>query len=40
VIIVDEARAKELWAAMADDRVGAYLEKYPDDELPDPREVS
>jgi LCP family protein required for cell wall assembly len=40
VIIVDDARAEELWSAMANDRVGAYLEKYPDDELPDPRDVS
>ena len=38
--IIDEQRAKELWTAMRQDQIGAYLEKYPDDELPDPRDVS
>ncbi|HEX6148941.1 LCP family protein [Nocardioides sp.] len=40
VNIIDEERAAELWKAMAQDRIGAYLEKHPDDELPAPRQVS
>jgi LCP family protein required for cell wall assembly len=40
VNIVDEDRAAELWKAMAQDKIGAYLKKYPEDELPPPRHVS
>jgi hypothetical protein len=40
VNIVDEDRAAELWKAMAQDKIGAYLKKYPEDELPPPRQVS
>ncbi len=38
--IIDEPRSDELWTAMRRDRIGAYLEKYPEDELPEPRRVS
>ena len=40
VNIVDFERGEELWEALADDRIDAYLEKYPDDELEDERQVS
>ncbi len=40
VNIIDEQRAEELWTAMRRDEIGAYLEKYPEDELPEPRRVS
>ncbi len=39
VNIIDEARAKEVWQAVTDDRMGRYLEKHPEDELGDPEEV-
>lgn len=38
--IIDERRSQELWQAIADDEIGDYLRKYPDDELPQPRQVS
>jgi len=40
VNFIDEQRSKELWKAFADDRIDAYLQKSPDDELADPRQVS
>jgi LCP family protein required for cell wall assembly len=40
VNIIDEARAAELWEAMAQDKIRAYLDKHPEDELPPPRQVS
>lgn len=40
VNIIDEQRSKELWQAIADDTIGDYLAKYPQDELPEPRRVS
>jgi LCP family protein required for cell wall assembly len=38
--IIDTTKAAELWQAMAEDRVGKYLEKYPDDELGSAEDVS
>ena len=38
--IIDEARSTLLWKAVADDEIGEYLRKYPDDELEDARDVS
>lgn len=40
VNIVDEERAAELWEAMGEDRIAAYLRQHPEDELPEPTEVS
>jgi LCP family protein required for cell wall assembly len=40
VNIIDEQRSRELWQAIADDTIGDYLAKYPQDELPEPRRVS
>ena len=40
VNIVDRQRSRELWQALADDRLGAYLEDHPEDELAEPRQVS
>ncbi|MGH3348468.1 MAG: LCP family protein [Nocardioides sp.] len=40
VNIIDEQRSKELWQAIADDTIGDYLAKYPQDELPEPRRIS
>ncbi len=40
VNIIDEQRSEELWQAIADDTIGDYLAKYPQDELPEPRRVS
>ncbi|GAA2116380.1 LCP family protein [Nocardioides bigeumensis] len=40
IVVVDERRAKVLFDAMESDRVGAYLRRNPDDELPDEDEVS
>ncbi|CUR59725.1 putative cell envelope-related transcriptional attenuator [metagenome] len=40
VNIIDAARAKELWRAVGDDTMSRYLQKYPDDELGDQRDVS
>ncbi len=38
--IIDEPAAKVLWKAVLDDKVGPYLKDHPDDELPDPKDVS
>ena len=38
--IIDEPAAKVLWKAVLDDKVGPYLKNHPDDELPDPKDVS
>jgi LCP family protein required for cell wall assembly len=38
--IIDEQAAKVLWKAVLDDKVGPYLKNHPDDELPDPKDVS
>ena len=40
VNIIDEKQAKQLWKAVSDDKLAPYLKKYPDDELPDPKDVS
>lgn len=40
VNIIDVERSRELWQAVADDRLNAYLEKHPEDELAEPRQVS
>ena len=40
VNIIAEQRARTLWKAVADDAVGKYLKAYPEDELPDPEDVS
>ncbi len=40
VNIIEEARSKELWKAVSADRIGRYLDKYPDDELGDQEDVS
>jgi len=40
VNIIDATRARELWKAVTDDAMGRYLEKYPEDELEDPKDVS
>lgn len=39
VVRIDEQRSAELWQAIADDSLETYLKKYPDDELPDPKDV-
>ncbi len=38
--IIDVHAAMRLWQAVLDDRVGRYLEDNPEDELPDPKDVS
>lgn len=38
--IIDEQAAKVLWKAVLDDKVGPYLKNHPQDELPDPKDVS
>jgi anionic cell wall polymer biosynthesis LytR-Cps2A-Psr (LCP) family protein len=38
--IIDIQAAKRLWQAVLDDRVGRYLKDHPQDELPDPKDVS
>ena len=38
--IIDSQAAKLLWQAVLDDKVGPYLKKHPEDELPDPKDVS
>ena len=38
--IIDTQAAKRLWQAVLDDRVGPYLKDKPEDELPDPKDVS
>ena len=38
--IIDDQAAKVLWKAVLDDKVGPYLKAHPDDELPDPKDVS
>ncbi len=40
VNIIDANRARQLWKAVRDDTMGRYLDKYPEDELQDPRNVS
>ncbi len=35
VVDLNEAQAAELWQAVANDQVGSYIEKYPDEQLPD-----
>jgi LCP family protein required for cell wall assembly len=40
VNIIAARQARELWAAVRDDTLDRYLEKYPDDELGDPQDVS
>lgn len=40
VNIIDAARSAQLWRAVRDDRLGAYLEDNPEDELAEPRQVS
>lgn len=39
VNIIDEESAAELWQAVADDTLRAYLQEHPEDELGDPEEV-
>jgi anionic cell wall polymer biosynthesis LytR-Cps2A-Psr (LCP) family protein len=38
--IIDSQAAKILWKAVLDDKVGPYLKNHPQDELPDPKDVS
>ena len=38
--IIDTQAAKRLWRAVLDDKVGKYLKDHPEDELPDPTDVS
>jgi LCP family protein required for cell wall assembly len=38
--IIDTQAAKLLWGAVLDDKVGKYLKDHPEDELPDPPDVS
>ena len=38
--IIDEARARELWQAVADESVDDYLRRYPEDSLGSPEKVS
>jgi LCP family protein required for cell wall assembly len=40
VNIIDQQRSELLWEAVAQDRLGQYLERFPGDELDDPRRVS
>ncbi len=40
VNIIDAERSRELWQAVVDDRLNAYLEEHPEDELAEPRQVS
>ena len=40
VNVIDAKQSKQLWKAVSDDKLGPYLKKYPDDELPDPKDVS
>jgi len=40
VNMIDAERSRELWRAIADDRLNAYLEDNPEDELAEPRRVS
>ena len=40
VNIIDERQSKQLWKAVSDDKLAPDLKKYPDDELPDPKDVS
>ena len=40
IVVVDERRARVLFDAMESDRVGVYLRRNPDDELPDEENVS
>ena len=40
VNIIDAQRSRQLWRAVADDRLGAYLQDHPGDELAEPRQVS
>jgi len=40
VNIIDVERSRELWRAVRDDRLSAYLEDNPEDELAEPRQVS
>ena len=40
VNIIDEQRSELLWEALGSDRLGQYLERFPEDELADPRRVS
>lgn len=39
IVRIDEQKATELWEAVGSDRLDRYLKKYPDDELPDPKDV-
>ncbi len=38
--IIDTQAAHQLWRAVLDDKVGPYLKSHPQDELPDPKQVS
>ena len=38
--IIDTQAANRLWKAVLDDKVGPYLKEHPQDELPDPQDVS
>ena len=40
VNIIAAQRAKTLWKAVSEDAVGGYLKAHPEDELPDPKDVS
>ncbi len=40
VNIIAQQRARQLWKAVEDDSVGRYLKAHPEDELPDPENVS
>jgi hypothetical protein len=40
VVLLDQAKAAELFAAMADDDMGDYVRAHPDDVLRSDREIS
>lgn len=40
IVVLEEARTAELFEALGNDTMRSYLEKYPDDVLPDPGDVS
>ena len=40
VVILKETQSAELWQAIANDQVGAYVQAYPDDQLPGADEVN
>ena len=40
VVVLQPDKMEELFTALSKDRMAEYLQKYPDDVLPDPEEVS